>query len=181
MRNLTIVLAAAVGLLIAACATTPKTAEGRQDLMRDAQAMLDTMRAQDPGLDRLLQQSAGYVVFPEIGKGGAIIGGAYGRGIVYEQGQPVGFAELNQGSIGAQLGGQTFAELIVFEQQRGLQALKDGRFDIGGTASATVLQTGAAAATQFGDEGVAVFVMPRGGLMVDVSVSGQQINFEPRG
>jgi lipid-binding SYLF domain-containing protein len=181
MRNLTIVFAAAVGLLISACATTPKTVEGRQDLMRDAQATLETMRGQDPGLDSLLQQSAGYVVFPEVGKGGVIVGGAYGRGIVFENGQPVGYAELNQASIGAQLGGQTFSELIVFRDPQGLAALKEGRFDIGATASATALTAGAAATTQFGDDGVAVFVVPRGGLMVDVSVSGQQINFEPRG
>lgn len=181
MRNLNLVFVAAAALLITACATTPKTPGERQALVQEANSTLQTMQSQDPGLRSMLEQSAGYVVFPEIGKGGAIVGGAYGRGIAYQNGQPVGFTELNQASLGAQLGGQTFSELIVFEEPQDFEALRDGRLDIGGTAGATVLQTGAAISTQFGDDGIAVFVLPRGGLMVDVSVSGQQINFEPRG
>ncbi|HLU68324.1 MAG TPA: lipid-binding SYLF domain-containing protein, partial [Kofleriaceae bacterium] len=134
----------------------------------------------DPGLQQILDQAYGYAVFPEIGKGGAIVGGAYGRGIVYEQGRKVGFVELNQGSIGAQLGGQTFSEIIVFSNRAALDRLKAGNFDLGADASAVVLTTGAAAGARF-ERGVAVFVLPQGGLMVDVSVNGQQLNYQPRG
>ena len=167
--------------LAVGCATAPKTQEKRDVLVSDAEATLQQMTARDPGLSNLLTQSAGYVVFPNIGKGGAIVGGAYGRGVVYQNGQHVGFAELNQASLGAQLGGQSFSELLVFEDPYTLERLKNGRFELGAQASAVALNAGAAAATGFGDDGVTVFVMPRGGLMVDVSVSGQQINYQPRG
>lgn len=180
MRTLTTVFAAAAGLLLAACATAPTTPEKRQELVREADSTLQMMQRRDPALQSMLQRSAGYAVFPSIGKGGAIVGGAYGRGIVYQGGQPVGYVDLTQGSLGAQLGGETFSELIVFERPQDLAKLKDGRFDLGAGISATALTAGAAAETSFA-QGVAVFVVPRGGLMIDVSVSGQQLNFTPAG
>jgi lipid-binding SYLF domain-containing protein len=165
----------------AACATAPKSAPERRALENDAQATLTTMTARDPGLTDLLNRSAGMAVFPSIGKGGFLVGGAYGRGILYEQGKQIGYVELNQASIGAQLGGETFSELIVFETAEALDQLRDGEYNVTGQASATLLTTGAAAKTNFGREGTAIFVMPRGGAMVDVSVAGQRLNFEPRG
>ena len=167
-------------LLLVGCATTPTTPTARRSLQADAQTTLEEMKTRDPGLQQLLDQSAGYVVFPEVGKGGVLVGGAYGRGIVYEQGQQVGFADLNQASIGAQLGGQTFSELIVFGDQRALNELKAGQWSIGAGVSAIALRSGAAASTTFGKQGAAVFVVPRGGAMVELSISGQKLNFEPR-
>lgn len=172
---------ATLGLAFLACATAPKTAPERRALESNADSVLSTMKARDIGLANLLDRAAGYAVFPEIGKGGAVVGGAYGRGILYEKGMKVGFVELNQASIGAQLGGQTFSELIVFQTRGGVDRLRRGEYNVAGQASAIVLQTGAAAKTEFGRDGVAVFVVPKGGAMVDVSVAGQRINFEPKG
>ena len=180
LKRVGFVVAAATVIWLAGCATTPDTPAERQSLEARANATIQTMTARDPGLQSVLDQAYGYAVFPEIGKGGALVGGAHGIGVVYEQGRPVGYVELNQGSIGAQLGAQTFSELIVFRNQPALQRLKAGNFDLGAGASAVALTAGAAAATRF-EGGVAVFVMPQGGLMVDVSVSGQQLNYEPRG
>ncbi len=163
---------------VAGCATAPKTEAGRQNLESSAQATLQSMTAADPQLGQLLQSSYAYAVFPEIGKGGVVVGAAYGRGVLYEQGRMVGFVELNQGSIGAQLGGQTFAELVIFRDRFAVERLKGGQFSIGGNASAVALTAGAAGTAQFTD-GVAVFVLPRGGLMAELSVSGQQLNFQP--
>jgi lipid-binding SYLF domain-containing protein len=171
---------AALVLGTVACATAPKTEAGRRDLEASAAATLQNMRARDPGLQNLLNSAYGYVVFPEIGKGGVVVGAAYGRGVLYERGRPVGFVELNQGSIGAQLGGQTFAELIVFQNRFDVERLKTGDFSLGANASAVAITAGAAASADF-SEGVAVFTLPRGGLMAELSVSGQQLNFQPRG
>lgn len=172
------VLGIVIGALLAssACATAPKTTEDRQELSNDAHAALQKMRNKDPSLNGLLASSAGYVVFPEIGKGGFIVGGAYGRGILYERGRPTGYVELNQGSLGAQIGAQTFTELIVFKHRWNVEALKDGEFTLGANMSAVILTSGAGASTDF-DGGVAVFIQPRGGAMAEVSISGQQINF----
>jgi lipid-binding SYLF domain-containing protein len=169
----------AVAFCLGACATGPQTREEERSLEGQAQATLDTMKARDPRLGELLGSAHGYAVFPEIGKGGALVGGAYGRGVVFEDGEPTGYLELSQASIGAQLGGQTFAELIVFQTEDALTRLKTDNFNIGGDVSAVALTSGAAGSVQF-EDGVAVFVMPRGGLMVDLSVNGQKIDFEPR-
>jgi lipid-binding SYLF domain-containing protein len=87
------IIALAVG--VGACATAPKTASERQDLDARATATLDAMRTRDPGLQPLLDGAYAYAVFPEIAKGGAIVGAAYGRGILFEHGRRSGFVELN--------------------------------------------------------------------------------------
>lgn len=168
----------ALSLAFAGCATAPKTTSERSDLQARAQQTLQTMQARDASLRPLLDSAYGYAVFPDIGKGGFIAGAAYGRGIVYEQGRPVGFVELNQGSLGAQIGAQSFSELIVFSDRASLERLKAGNFSLGGNISAVALTTGAAASTRFSG-GVAVFVVPRGGVMAELSLSGQQINYQP--
>lgn len=165
---------------VCACATAPKTPESKASLEDNATATLSTMIRKDPGLQSRLNGAAGYAVFPSIGKGGFIAGAAYGRGILYEGGRAVGYVELNQGSLGAQIGAQTFAEVIVFLDPAKVQQLKGGKFSLDANASAVVLTTGAAASAPF-QNGVGVFVMPKGGAMAELSVSGQQINFQPQG
>ncbi len=177
MKNLSMT---AVLLALSACATAPKSAESKASLEDNSMATLNSMIRKDPGLENRLRQSAGYAVFPSIGKGGFIAGAAYGRGILYQNGRSVGFVELNQGSLGAQIGAQTFAEVIVFLDQSKVEQLKNGKFSLDANASAVVLTTGAAASAPF-QNGVGVFVMPKGGAMAELSVSGQQINFQPQG
>ena len=171
---------AALCVAFAACATAPKTASDRNELENNAATTLATMIQKDPGLHGKLTSVAGYAVFPTIGKGGFIAGAAYGRGILYENGRSVGYVELNQGSLGAQIGGQSFSELIVFLNPGDVAKVKGGDFSVGANVSAVALTAGAAASAQFVN-GVAVFVMPKGGAMAELSVSGQQINFTPRG
>lgn len=178
-RPLRSMLIAAIAVLVAAgCSTAPKSRAERQSLIAEAEATVKSMTAKDQTLDRLLQDAYGYAVFPNVGKGGLIAGAAYGRGVVFEQGEPVGYAELNQASVGAQIGGQTYAELVVFENENALARLKAGNFDLGAVASAVALKAGAAAATRF-EGGVAVFQMPKGGLMAAAAITGQRLNYEP--
>ena len=129
-------------------------------------------------LREFLERAHGYAVFPTVGKAGAVVGGAYGRGVVYEQGQPVGYAELNQASAGAQLGGQSYSEIIVFENAGALERLKSGNFDVGAGVSAVLLKSGAAREARF-QNGTAVFVHPKKGAMAEASVSGQKLNYKP--
>jgi lipid-binding SYLF domain-containing protein len=171
---------AAATVSIAGCATAPATPSKRHALTQEALATLASMTARDPSLREVVDRSHGFAVFPKIGKGGLLVGGAYGKGVVFEQGRPVGYAELNQASVGLQLGAQTFSELIVFRDPTALRRLQAGDFDIGANASA-VLVTAGAAGTAEAQGGISVFVMPVGGLMAELSVSGQMINYEPRG
>jgi lipid-binding SYLF domain-containing protein len=170
---------AITALMIGACATAPKTESGRRSLEARADATLESMRGRDPGLPGLLDTAYGYAVFPDVGKGGAVVGAAYGHGVLFERGQLSGYVELNQGSIGAQLGGETFAELVVFHDRDAVDRLKTGTFEFGANASAIALTTGAAVRATFTD-GVAVFTEPKGGLMAELTVSGQKLNYQPR-
>jgi lipid-binding SYLF domain-containing protein len=170
--------AATLALLWAGCAHAPETRTEQSALESDAQSTLQTMVAEDPSLETVLDQSVGYVIFPEVGQGGAIVGGAHGVGVVYERGRPIGFAELKQGSVGAQIGGQTYSELIVFQNQNALARLKSGNLDFTADASAVALSAGAGASATF-EDGKEVFTMGRGGFMAGVDVGGQKITFEP--
>jgi lipid-binding SYLF domain-containing protein len=164
-----------VSALVAGCASVPKSQVKRTELETEAAQALQEMVAKDPGLPSLLDQAAGYIVFPEVKQGGFVVGGAGGKGVVYEHGQPVGFADLSQASVGAQVGGQKFAELIVVRDKFTLDKIKAGSLDVGGQASAVILKEGAGTATRFGANGVAVVVNPKGGAMVNVSITGQRI------
>jgi lipid-binding SYLF domain-containing protein len=169
-----------IGALLAGCASAPKTPAERAQLEQDAAMRLEAMLQKDVSLRPLLDRSAGYIVFPEVSEGGFIAGGAGARGVVYERGVPTGWAQLSRVSVGAQVGGQKYAELVAVRDPFTFSKIKSGNLNVGGQASATILRAGAAAATNFGENGVAVVIDPIGGAMVNVSVSGQRIRATTR-
>lgn len=170
-------LSAAIAL--GGCATSPpKTEAKRSALQEQAQASLQAMEARDPTLKPTLKAAYGYAVFPAVAQGGAIVGGATGRGVAYQQGKMVGYVELNQASVGAQLGGQSFSELLVFSDPNAFAKLKAGTFGFGADASAVGVTEGAASSARF-ENGVAAFVMPQGGLMLNLSLNGQKLTYTP--
>jgi len=175
--RLVVLLTLVPGLLIS-CSTAPSTPAARDVLLQQATTAMSEMNREDPGLDELTRKGYGYALFPEVAKGGLVFGGGYGRGVVYEQGQHVGYADLSQASFGLQMGGQTYSEIIVFENKAALDLLKQGRVELAADASAVILKTGAAATARFVD-GFAVFVRPIGGAMVEAAVGGQQVTFVP--
>ena len=142
----------------------------------------------------------GYAVFPTVGKGGIGVGGAYGEGRVYKHGKYVGDASLTQVSIGFQLGGQAYSEIVFFEDERAFKEFTSGNFEFGAGAGVVVITASAEAqATTAGNsatvsggknnastvgskynKGVATFIIPKGGLMYEASVSGQHFKYTPR-
>ena len=162
----------------AACASTPKTNAQKANLEQQASATVGEMTQKDPSLRDLLQSADAYAVFPQIGKGGVIVGGAHGTGMLYQHDKAVGFVTLDQASIGAQLGGETFSEVLVLQTPEATSKLETSGLSLGADIGATVVDAGAAASADF-NEGMAAFVLPRGGLMVDISVSGQKIDYQP--
>ena len=175
---LAFLIPAAVGTaLMSGCSTAPPSQTAKEDLSSNSHAAFADMKRTDPTLDQMLQNAYGWAVFPDIGKGAAGIGGAYGRGEVYEQGKFIGYADVSEGTIGAQVGGQTYAELLVFQTKSALDNFKGNSLKFAADASAVALKSGAAASANYAN-GVAVFTHPQGGLMVEAAIGGQQFTFE---
>ena len=144
--------------------------------------------------------SAGYAVFPTIGKGGIGIGGAYGSGKVYKHGAVIGTSKMAQVSIGLQLGGQAFSQIIFFESEDALKNFTSGNFEFSADASAVAITAGASAGANTGGgtsagvsggknnadttsagyrKGMAIFTVAKGGLMYQASLGGQKYSFDP--
>jgi lipid-binding SYLF domain-containing protein len=147
-------------------------------LMRNVEDARDLLLKTNPDLDSFFNNSAGYVLFPNVGKGGFVVGGASGRGILYEKQKAIGVADLKQLSIGFQAGGQSIIEIIFFETEEDLKNFKFSEFQFSAEASAVALKSGIALAAKYTD-GVAVFALPKAGLMAGAAVGGQRFSFKP--
>lgn len=177
-------------LVLSACATTSTKGQytGAVSVFR-----------QSPQAAPFFDKAYGYAIFPTIGKGAFVVGGAYGKGVVYRQGVATGNSSLVRLSIGYQLGGQAFSEIIFFQDKRAYDEFASGRFEFDATASAVAITAGAQAQAGTGGQtagasagpatgvqtpvryrnGMAVFVHTRGGLMYEASVGGQSFTYEP--
>lgn len=154
------------------------TAAERQAMVKDAETTVAAFKRADPDLSRFFGGAVGYALFPSVGKGAVGIGGAHGRGVLFEHGKPIGETSLTQLTIGAQLGGQAYSEVVFFESEQALASFKKGEFAMAAEVSAVVAATGASANAKYA-QGVAVFTMPKGGLMAEASVGGQKFGFTP--
>ena len=123
------------------------------------------------------KKARGYAVFPNVGKGGIGIGGARGSGEVFEKGNVIGKTTLTQISIGFQLGGQAFSQIIFFKDKKSLDRFTEGNFEFGASASAALISEGANASADYSD-GVAVLTYSKGGLMYEASIGGQKFSYE---
>ena len=142
----------------------------------------------------------GYAVFPTIGKGGLVVGGAHGNGRVYEKGKYIGDTSMTQVSVGFQLGGQAYSQIIFFEDKRALDEFTKGNFEFEAGVSAVAITaaaggqagtTGASASASGGKKdattvgsayykGMAVFTIVKGGAMYQATVAGQKFTYQPR-
>jgi lipid-binding SYLF domain-containing protein len=178
-RFVALVAVLAVIGVLAGCSTAPKTESKRNMLKAEADLTLKGFKEADPQLSGFFKTAKAYAVFPSVGKGGVGVGGAYGRGVLYEGGVAVGYCDLSQGSIGFQLGGQVYSELIFFQTDYALENFKGGEFAFAAQASAVAATAGAAANVDY-DGGVAVFTHAKGGLMYEASIGGQKFSYQPK-
>ena len=131
----------------------------------------------DALMKSLFSNAYGYVIFPNIGKGGLGIGGAAGSGIVYTKGMAIGSARMKQLTIGFQAGGQAYREVIFFESKNDMDRFKNSNFELSAQASAVAVTEGASANLKYKD-GVMIFTQTKGGLMYEASVGGQKFDFK---
>lgn len=176
MRNRHCLLAMAAVAIISSDAAGFEPDANDEQQLAVAKAIVEIKKA-DPDIQGFFDNSAGYAVFPSVGKGGIGIGGAYGDGLVIVNDQVVGKTSLKQVTIGLQLGGQVYSEFIFFQDETALEDFKRGNYELGAQASAVAVTAGASAAADYND-GVAIFTNTGGGLMYEASVGGQKFKYE---
>ena len=152
---------------------------------------------EDAGISNMFNSAYGYALFPTIGKAGFVVGGAYGKGRVYEQGKHIGDTALTQATVGFQLGGTGFSQVVFFQDKRALSEFTNGNFEFGAEAQATAITAAAGASantsgssatasggknnatTAGGDynKGMSTFTITKGGLMYEATVGGQKFSF----
>jgi lipid-binding SYLF domain-containing protein len=163
---------------LSGCATAPTGAAGKASLDSDVTTALAKAKVQDPALQAFLDKAYGYAIFPSVGKGAVGVGGAYGKGEVFERGNKIGYCDLSQATIGLALGGQTFTEIVAFETKAALENFKNGNLKFAAQATAVALKAGASANAKYTD-GVSVLTASEEGLMVEAAIGGQTFSFQP--
>ncbi len=153
-------------------------AEDNSKLAGDVKTAIAAFNSADSNMAKLFKKSAGYVVFPNVGKGGFVLGGAHGNGLVYEKGKLVGEASLTQVTIGAQVGGQEFSEVVFFEDAKTLADFKESKFTMSAQVGAVAAAEGVSQNAKYVN-GVMVFTQAKQGLMAEASVGGQKFKFKP--
>ena len=177
MSSLKSIVAFAAALVLAGCGSTaPRTDSDRAELHRESAGAVAQFK-QKRGMVKWFDRAAGYAIFPSVGKGGAVIGGAYGRGEVYDKDENlVGYTRIKQVTVGLQLGGQEYAEIILFEDETALKAFQEGNYELGAQASAIAIKAGASADGNY-TKGVIVFTISKAGLMAEATVAGQKFDY----
>lgn len=151
--------------------------ESQERIINDSRSAKASFLKSDPSMEHLFKTSSGYVIFPNVGKGAAGVGGAAGKGTVYQRGVPVGTAQMVQVTVGAQAGGQAYREIIFFESKDALDRFMQNKVEFSAQTSAIAVKAGASANANYRD-GVVVFSQEKGGLMLEASLGGQKFTYK---
>jgi lipid-binding SYLF domain-containing protein len=177
--------ATSLGVIVLALASLTLLGSGwdpEKESLRKETAAVDraiaAFRHDNPRLEIYFQEAYGWAVFPTIGTGGAVVSGAYGTGQVYEKGKLVGRTETKKAGLGLTIGGGSYSEILFFRDKEALDRFTNGDVKFEAGAKVVAIKGGAATATSW-NEGVAVFLRSKKGLMADASVAGQAFTFEP--
>lgn len=154
--------------------------EKHAERIQESREAIRQFLAKDDKMSVFFDRAYGYAIFPTVGKGGIGIGGAHGKGIVFRRGEATAATSLSQVTVGFQLGGQAYSEVIFFKDRSDYDRFMGGEFEFGAQASAVAADKGAATNADYSD-GVAVFTLAKGGLMYEATVAGQKFTVEPLG
>jgi len=137
----------------------------------------EAFKAEQPKLKAYFDSAYAYAIYPAVTKVAWILGGAHGSGIAFVADEPVGRTAMTQGSLGFQFGGESFSEVLFFQNKEAFNRFTNGNFEFGAKVSATLITEGASADLAY-ERGVAVFTRSKGGLIVDASLGGQKFSYE---
>ena len=176
MKKINIILVMVMACIINIAPIFGQSDSKKDKIIADSKTAKAEFIATDGLLKGIFDKAYGYVIFPNVGKGGLGVGAAAGNGAVYENNKVIGMAKLSQVSIGFQAGGQAYREVIFFESKRELDRFKESQFEFSAQVSAVAVTAGASANAKY-TNGVMVFTMQKGGLMYEASVGGQKFKF----
>ena len=180
--SLLLTLSCGVFLGFSGCGSVPTTAEGmqakREEVVPAARQTLQTMKGQDPSIEAAMDGAYGFAIFPTVASGALILGGEGGDGVVFEGDSPWGLAKVAKGSIGAQIGGETYSELVILKTEAAFKKFTTGDFSFSAGVNATAIKAGAAVAAPISN-GMVVLVSTKGGLMASAAVGGQDFTCYP--
>jgi len=143
----------------------------------EAKKTISEFNEKDPGMSKYFSSAHGYAVFPGIGKGGLGVGGAAGKGTLFQGGTAVADTKMSQLTIGFQAGGQKYAEVIFFQDAEKYKDFISGNFEFAAQVSAVALTSGVSADAKY-ENGILVVTMAIGGLMYEASIGGQKFKVE---
>ena len=172
----------ATPLVFASCGSVPTTQTEMDTKIGEAapkaRKEINRMVAKDATLKPLVDDAYGVIMFPSVASGAFILGGQGGDGVVFKGGQPWGLAKLAAGSIGFQIGGETFSELVIMKDEDAFNTVTANKFSFTAGLSASAVKAGAALEARF-ENGIAAFVSTNGGLMASAAIGGQEISCFP--
>jgi lipid-binding SYLF domain-containing protein len=165
-----------LAVLLAYFATPAPTAQAADNIAAQSSRAVRSFKRTDPGMRKFFSSCVGYAILPSVVTGGLGIGAQRGDGLVYAGGKLIGKTTLTQVSIGAQVGGEEFSEIVFFQTRKALNDFKTGQFSMSAQAKAVAAASGASANADY-EHGVAVFTQTKGGLMVAAAIGGQRFSY----
>jgi hypothetical protein len=147
-------------------------------LHSEVMAALKQLQQKRPELKQVLKEAYGFAVVPSIGRASIVLGGAFGVGEVFEKERVIGYAAIVELTIGVQVGGTTFHELVVFHDEGSLKRFKAGKYAFAADAGVEIVKAGAQASKGFGASS-SIYVFAEGGMLLDLSIGAQKFIFKP--
>ena len=146
--------------------------ETNKTLKKDAESALIWAQEKYPNFKKAVEKAYGYAIFPAVGRARLVLGGAFGKGVVFEQGKLIDYAALIQITIGVQIGGETLSAIVLFSDKAALDRFKNGKVNFNANAAAVIVKAGAEATTRYEQDNVYYF--SEGGLLIEVGIGGQK-------
>jgi lipid-binding SYLF domain-containing protein len=166
-------------MVLVTTATFAQKEEKDDKIIKDSENAKAAFLKDDPSMSKFFESSYGYIILPNVGKGGLGVGAASGNGAAYEGGALIGFANMTQVTVGFQAGGQAYSEVVFFENEEAFVRFKANKVEMSAQVSAVAAAAGASANAKYVD-GVAVFTRTMGGLWFEASVGGQKFKYRAK-
>jgi len=158
--------------------TLEKNPKLRPVLHAEVLAALKQLQQKHPETKKVIEESAGYAVVPDIGRSSLVLGGAYGIGEVFVHDDVIGYAAIVEVTLGVQVGGTTFHELVVFHDEGSLKRFKSGKFAFAADAAVELVKAGGQKSRGFGASS-SIYVFADGGMLLDLDIGVQKFIFKP--